>query len=125
MIEIRIQGDDAKSVVQDLQALAGLGEKLTIQLSPDKEVSAKRMKKETAPAEPAAPAKETKEAVAPAGEAAPTLDTIKQLVPKLMDKLGKPGLIEFFKQFAPAEKGSQVPVDRYPEFVKKATEALG
>jgi hypothetical protein len=77
-------------------------------------------------------AKKEKTAEAPAETKAPeptssgkaTFQDVKEIIPRLMDKLGKPGIIKFLADFDGAKKGSEIKESRYAEFVEKAKAAL-
>lgn len=53
-----------------------------------------------------------------------TFQDVKELIPKLMDKLGKPGLIEFLATFDGAKKGSEIKEADYAKFVTDAKAKL-
>ena len=112
MIEVRVQGDDAASVMKDLRELSHAGP--TISGPPE---TPKKVAKNEAPKEATGPG-----AASPAAptEAALSVQDIKIRIPKLMDTLGKAKLVQFLATFNGATKGSEVPESMYAEFIAKA-----
>ena len=125
MIEVRVQGDDAASVMKDLRELSHAGPTLSGQPETPKKVAKneapkdapKEVTKREAPKEAAGPG-----AASPAAptEAALSVQDIKIRIPKLMDTLGKAKLVQFLATFNGATKGSEVPESMYAEFIAKA-----
>jgi hypothetical protein len=69
--------------------------------------------------------KETPAAESAPVAVAPTLQTVKELVSKLVAKVGKDKTKQLVTvQFAPATTPSEIAVERYAEFVVKANELL-
>jgi hypothetical protein len=113
MVRVNFEGS-VSEVLNEMREFTTGGPQLTITSTVPK-----TPKKEKA-AESAAPATETK----PAESAAVTFQDVKEIIPKLMEKLGKPDLITFLAGFDGAKKGSEIKESRYAEFIDKAKKAL-
>ncbi len=123
MVHLQFNGT-VEEVKREMQTFLGSGGSVDQSAKPASiEKAAKPAKNDAAlvPAE----AKQAATPAAPAPQNTPSLQDVKVLLPTLMAKIGKPGVVEFFaKHFAPATKGSELKPEQYAEFVSKANEIL-
>jgi hypothetical protein len=64
----------------------------------------------------------------PAATSVPTVEDVKATITQMLavEKIGKPGVITFFaNHYAPAKKASELPAEKYGEFITKAKELMG
>ncbi len=117
MVHLQFNG----TVEEVKREIAALLSAAPVSAAIEKTKADKAIKAEAAPTE----AKQAATPAAPAPQNTPSLQDVKVLLPTLMAKIGKPGVVEFFaKHFAPATKGSELKPEQYAEFVSKANEIL-
>ena len=117
MVQVHIEGS-ADEVRKQMQELLG-GFTSTAEVA----TPAPKKEKKTAEA-PAEPKSEVKsEAKAEKVATTPTFQDVKDIIPQVMAKLGKPGIVELLAKFG-AKKGSEVKEAQYEEFLAAAKKAL-
>lgn len=117
MVQVHIEGS-AEDVRKQMQVLLG-GSVSTAEVA----TPAPKKEKKTAevPAEPNAEAKPEAKVEKPAATA--TFQDVKDIIPTVIAKLGKSGIVELLEKFG-AKKGSELKETQYAEFLSAAKKAL-